>query len=450
MTISHNDGREQIETPPRRLAEAEEMLRAIRYGDVDALVVEGVGGSQVYTLHSAEEPYRNLVEQMQEGAVVVTGDGDILYSNARFAALVGEPAESVVGSRIDRFVRISDRDEFDAWLRGGSGRHRGRLIGRDATDCEVSLSLTRTASPGGHRLNLIVTDLRELLEANSGRERAERESRTKDEFLATLAHELRNPLGAIGNAVGMLELTHATGAPATRAHAVIARQVGYISHLIEELLDVERVVSGKIRLERKPLDLAEAVERALAMVAGGSPLDRAIDVRTEPVWVEADPGRLEQVLTNLVTNAVKYTPPDGRIRVTLCAEGGDAVLSVEDTGFGISPRLLPFIFDMYVQADRTLARARGGLGIGLALVRRLVELHGGTIVASSDGEGHGSRFVVRLKQIPRAGVSAEKVASLALERRTRPRRVLLIEDSVQARDVADGARTRGARRLRRG
>ena len=422
MTISHSDDREQIQTPPRPFAEAEEMLRAIRHGEIDALVVEGAGGSQVYTLRSTEEPYRNLVEQMQEGAVVVTGDGDILYSNARFAALVGEPAESVVGSRIDRFVRSSDRDEFGAWLRGGSGRHRGRLIGRDATDFEVSLSLSRTASPGGQRLNLIVTDLRELLEANSGRERAERESRTKDEFLATLAHELRNPLGAIGNAVSMLELTHATGAPATRAHEVITRQVGYISHLIEELLDVERVVSGKIRLERERLDLAEAIHRAVATVTGGARLDRLVEVSTEPVWVEGDPARLEQILTNLLTNAVKYTPRGGRIRVALRADAGDAVLSVEDTGFGISPRLLPFIFDMYVQADRTLARARGGLGIGLSLVRHLVELHGGTIVASSEGEGHGSIFIVRLKQIPRAGASGEPVASR--ERRSRPRRVL--------------------------
>jgi CheY-like chemotaxis protein len=327
------------------------------------------------------------------------------------------------------------------------------LIGRDSCDVEVSLSLTTTASPGGHRLNLIVTDLGELLEANRRRERAERESRTKDEFLATLAHELRNPVGAIGNAVGMLELTHVTGAPATRAREVIARQVGYISHLIEELLDVERVVSGKIRLDRKPLDLAEAIERAVATVTGSSRVDRLIDVSTEPVWVEGDPVRLEQVLTNLLTNAVKYSPRGGQIRVTLRAHAGDAVLSVEDTGFGISPELLPFIFEMYVQADRTLARARGGLGIGLSLVRHLVELHGGTIEASSEGEGHGSTFVVRLKQIPATVANAGQSGSQ--ERRMRPRRVLLIEDSAHARemlrmmlelaghvvyDAADGAR----------
>jgi PAS domain S-box-containing protein len=433
MTTSHTDGHEPLETLHHRLLEAEEMLRAIRHGDIDALVVEGAGGSQVYRLHSAEEPYRNLVEQMQEGAAVISVDGNIVYSNARFAALVGEPAESVVGSRIDRFVRTSDRDEFDSWLRAGSGRHRGRLIGRDACDVEVSLSLTTTTSPGGDRLNLIVTDLRELLEANSGRERAERESRTKDEFLATLAHELRNPVGAIGNAVGMLELTHASGERATRAHEVIARQVGYISHLIEELLDVERVVSGKIRMDRRPLDLAEAIERAVATVTGGSRLERLIEVSSEPVWVEGDPVRLEQVLTNLLTNAVKYTPRGGRIRVTLRADAGDAVLSVEDTGFGISPRLLPFIFEMYVQADRTLARARGGLGIGLSLVRHLVELHGGTIEASSGGEGHGSTFVVRLKQIPATGADVGEPGSR--DRRMRPRRVLLIEDSAPSREM---------------
>ena len=146
--------------------------------------------------------------------------------------------------------------------------------------------------------------------------------------------------------------------------------------------------------------MAEAVRRAVATFTGDARLDRRIDISTEPVWVDGDAVRMEQVLTNIVTNAVKYTPPGGRIRVTLRADGDDAVLTVEDSGFGISPELLPFIFDMYVQADRTLDRARGGLGIGLALVRRLVELHGGSVTASSAGEGHGSTFTVRLKQIP--------------------------------------------------
>jgi PAS domain S-box-containing protein len=416
-----------------RLAEAEDMLRAIRQGEIDALVVEGAGGNKVYTLHSAEEPYRTLVEEMQEGAVVLTGRGDILYSNARFAALVGKPLESVVGGRIDRFVHAADRSDFEAMLNTGSGRRRSRLIGADSEAFEVSLSLTATGSANGPRLNLIVTDLSELLEANSKRDRAERDNRTKDEFLALLAHELRNPLVAISNAVRVLELTHAEPEPATSAREVIARQVRLISHLINDLLDVERVVSGKIRLNRQTLNLAEAVQRAVATVTGDVPSTRNIDVSTEPVWVDGDAVRLEQVVTNIVTNAVKYTPPGGRIRVALRTDGSDAVLSVEDTGAGISSMLLPFIFDMYVQADRTLDRAQGGLGIGLTLVRRLVELHGGTIAASSDGEGHGSKFTVRLRRISPAGQSSGP--SFLPERRAKPRRVLLIEDSEDAREM---------------
>jgi PAS domain S-box-containing protein len=430
---SQAENHEPLAALRARLAEAEDMLRAIRHGEIDALIVEGSNGHQVYTLHSAEEPYRNLVEQMQEGAVALTRAGDILYCNARFAALVGQPLELVVGSRIDRFVIPSDRDDFEALLTAGSGRRRSCLIGSDSVGFDVSLSLTTSPSTTGDRLNLIVTDLRELLEANTHRDRAERDNRTKDEFVAVLAHELRNPLGAISHAVAILESAHAEAEAAGNAHEVIARQVRHISRLIDDLLDVERVVSGKIQLNRQPLDAAAAVRRAVAIFTGDAELDRHIETSTEPLWVDGDAVRLEQILTNMLTNAVKYTPPGSRITVTLRGDGGDAVLTVEDTGFGISPRLLPFIFDMYVQADRTLDRARGGLGIGLTLVRRLVELHGGTIVASSDGEGHGSRFTVRLTQIPSAG-DAPYVA-VVRERRARPRRVLLIEDNDDAREM---------------
>src|SRR5688572_12715824 len=433
MIQSPSDPGEQADTLRVRLAEAEEMLKAIRQGEIDALVVEGAGGSQVYTLHSADEPYRHLVEEMQEGAVVLTGRGDILYANARFAALVGEPLESVVGRRIDRFLAESDRSEFEALLRSGNGRQRGRLIGSDAGAIEVSLSLSTSATGRRDRQNLIVTDLSELFAANSGRARAEHDNRVKDEFMAMLSHELRTPLSAISAAVRVLALTSNDGQPARRACDVLARQVGHISHLVDDLLDVERLVSGKIRLNRQPLDMAKSVHQAVASFIGDALLDRRIDVSTESVWVDWDAERLEQVLTNNVTNAIKYTPPGGVIRVSLRADGGDALLTVDDTGFGISPRLLPFIFDLYVQADRTLDRARGGLGIGLALVRRLVELHGGTIVASSDGEGRGSRFVVRLRQVA-AAKELFDVSGLQ-DRRAKPRRVLLIEDNKDAREM---------------
>jgi two-component system, sensor histidine kinase len=419
----------ETETLRARLADAEDMLQAIRQGEIDALVIEGDRGSQVYTLHSAEEPYRNLVEQMQEGAVVLTRRGDILYANARFAAMVGEPLESVVGSNVERFVNQSDRDDIASLLDAGSGRRRSRLVGVDPPAFDVSLSLT---TAGRDRLNLIVSDLSEILEATSSRDRAQRDNRTKDEFLAILAHELRNPLAAISDAARVLELGHARDTPAARADEVIRRHVAHISHLVEELLDVERVVSGKIRLARQPIDLAVAVRRAVGTFTNNTALDRHIELVTDPVWVEWDPVRLDQVLANILTNAVKYTPAGGQIRVALRAEGGEAVLSVEDTGFGITPRLLPFIFDMYAQADRTLERAQGGLGIGLTLVRRLIELHGGTIVAASAGEGRGSAFTVRLAQVP-AGTLAGPPA--LPERRAAHRRVLLIEDNADARDM---------------
>jgi len=432
MFRRHADTRDETERLRVRLAEAEEMLRAIQHGEIDALVVEGDAGNQVYTLHSAEEPYRDLVEQMQEGAVVLTDRGDILYANSRFATLVGMPLQSVVGSRFNRFVSVSERDDLETLLVAGSARRRCGLLRPDSGPLEVSLSLTTIRSAHGERRNLIVTDMTELLEAHSNRDRAERDSRTKDEFLALLAHELRNPLGAITAAAHVLKTTHAEGDSATRAHHVIARQVGHLTQLIDDLLDIERVVSGKIRLKRQPLNLADLVRAAVATLSADARLDRQIDVCTEPAWVDGDAVRIQQVVMNILTNAVKYTPPAGRILVALRAEGDDAVLSVEDSGFGIAPSLLPFIFDIYVQADHPVERARGGLGIGLALVRRLVGLHGGTVVASSDGEGKGSRFTVRLKKIPSAEMASG--VSVPRERRAKPRRVLLIEDSGEARE----------------
>ena len=415
-----------------RLAAAEDVLRAIRHGEIDAFVVEGPDGNQVYTLHSAEEPYRTLVEQMQEGAVVLTRRGDILYANAAFAALIAQPLESVVGHPLDRFVPAADRLDVATLIARGSGRCLSRLVGSGSQGVEVSLSLATTRSLSGDRLNLIVTDLSELLEARHLRDRAERASRTKDEFLATFAHELRNPLGAISGAAKLLEVTRDAVRARARAHEVIARQVDHISYLINDLLDVERVESGKLRLNRQPVDIEAMIRRVVGTFTDNARLDRRLTISTEPVWVECDAVRFQQVLTNILTNAVKYTPSGGQIRVTLRAEDGAAVLSVEDTGFGISPALLPFVFDMYMQADQTLDRTRSGLGIGLALVRRLVELHGGTVVASSDGEGRGSTFTVRLEQIAAPG---DPVAvSLPQERRAPPRRVLLIEDSGDARE----------------
>jgi signal transduction histidine kinase/CheY-like chemotaxis protein len=423
-----------IRNEPRALrepvTETEETLRAIRQGEIDALVVEGPEGSRIYTLQSADEPYRMLVEEMHEGAVVLTSRGDILYANTRFAALAGESLESVVGSCFDRFLRSSDRGEFASLLRSGSGWRRCTLIGTGSGEFDVRLSLSTTSPESGAQLNLIVTDLTELQAANSGREHAERESRAKDKFLTLLAHELRTPLGAISSSAQALERTNLGGERA-KLQEIIARQVRHVSWLVDDLLDLERMVAGKIRLDRRPLELGAAVRQALAILVGDRSPDVRLTVGTEPLWIHADASRLQQVLTNVVGNAIKYTPSSGRISVTVRADGDDAVIIVEDSGLGISPKLLPFIFDLYVQADRTVHHARGGLGIGLSLVRRLVEMHGGTVSAASDGEGCGSTITVRLKQMPSAVTSP----SISFPARVESRRVLLITDDPESREL---------------
>ena len=187
-----------------RLEEAEDMLRAVRSGEIDAFVVQGPKGEQVYALRSAEQPYRNLIEDMLEGAALLTTEGDIVYCNRRCADLVGVPLEEVIGGSLERFVRNTDRPQLRRLLARGAGKRRMQLLTTSGKPIEVLLSVTSSVSDDIERRNLIITDLSELLDAQSGRDRAEQQSQAKDEFMAMLAHELRNPLSAITAAVQVL------------------------------------------------------------------------------------------------------------------------------------------------------------------------------------------------------------------------------------------------------
>jgi signal transduction histidine kinase len=227
--------------------------------------------------------------------------------------------------------------------------------------------------------------------------------RRKDEFLAMLGHELRNPLSAIANAVRLWRVAEDDRAATELAREVIERQTNHLSRLVDDLLDVARITEGKIDLRMQPVDVVEAINRA---VEAARPFidDRRHELEISlasdaKLFVEADPTRLEQIITNLLTNAIKYTRRSGRISIETRQEGGDAVISISDNGIGISPRMLPHIFDLFTQGDRSLDRTTGGLGIGLNLCRKLVELHGGTVTAASDGVGRGSTFTVRLPAI---------------------------------------------------
>jgi len=416
-----------------RLEEAEETLRAVRAGEIDAFVVQGPLGEQVYTLRSPEQPYRTLVEEMQEGAAILTVAGDIVYCNRQFSAMAAVPLEDLIGRELDRFLGVADRAVFAALRKTGCGKCRAQLLGADGRATEVLLSLSSSkADEEIERLNLIVTDLSALLDAQSGRDRAEQENQAKDEFMAMLAHELRNPLSAISAAVQVLEASNGQDTPALRARSIIGRQVNHLARLVDDLLEVGRVVTGKIVLDRRVIDFADLVHRAVA-VCTERRSDQQLEIQAQPVWIEGDLVRMEQIVNNIVGNAVKYTPSGGTIRVCVGVEGADAVLRVEDNGYGIAPELLPRVFDLFVQGERTLDRAQGGLGIGLTLVRRLVHLHGGTVSAFSEGPGRGTVFTVRL---PKAAVP-QHVESSRHHECPNPfsRRVLIIEDNRDAREM---------------
>jgi signal transduction histidine kinase len=263
----------------------------------------------------------------------------------------------------------------------------------------------------------------------AAREEAEAASRAKDEFLAMLSHELRNPIGAITNAAHALSSMPGSAGRMERLTQIVARQSAHLTGLLDDLLDMARVTAGKIELRRRPMDLAGIAERCRRGERGDT--DHRMEVQTAPAWVEGDPTRLEQVLTNLVENAFKYTPPGGTIRLTVGPEGDEAVLRVQDTGVGISSDVLPKIFDLFVQGERSLDRTEGGLGIGLTLVRRLVELHGGRVEVHSGGRGQGSEFVVRLPLLAPHQEDAEAPARSGRS----ALRVLVIEDNPDAREA---------------
>jgi signal transduction histidine kinase len=239
-----------------------------------------------------------------------------------------------------------------------------------------------------------------LIRAQAARADAEAANRGKDEFLAMLGHELRNPLAAIISAVSVLDRIGGQDDVAVRAREAIRHQITHLGRLVDDLLDIVHVTTGEIALSREPLNLATSVQRSVGELASTGRLERhVVDVRAEPVWANADPARLNQIVSNLLLNAIKYTSPGGTIRVRVVGEEGLAVIGVSDTGIGIPSKLLPHMFDLPPQGDRRLLHAQGGLGVGLTLVRRLVELHGGQVEAYSEGPGHGSEFVVRLPRI---------------------------------------------------
>lgn len=302
----------------------------------------------------------------------------------------------------------------------------------DEVQAAISAAAT-VVSNEKHSRQLAETE-REILFASehAARTMAERQNRAKDEFLAMLGHELRNPLSAIVNAINVIGFKDMPATSTERARQIIYRQSQHLSHIVDDLLDVGRVHSGKILLETKQLRLDLLVSNYVTTLQEtGRASQHEVSLQVEPAWVSADPTRLEQIISNLLDNAFKYTPAGGSVVVAVSRDGGEVSLTVCDNGVGIAPELMPYVFDLFVQGKRALDRPQGGLGVGLALAQRLARMHGGNIGVMSDGQGKGSRFELRLPELLNPDVSEHEAAPV----QPSPQTVLLIEDNEDGRDT---------------
>jgi signal transduction histidine kinase len=292
--------------------------------------------------------------------------------------------------------------------------------------------LKRQAEKLTQRTTELTATNKRLMREMEERRAAERKSHAKDEFLAMLGHELRNPLSAISSAASLLGLPGAGAETVGRARLIIQRQSQHLSRIVDDLLDLSRAMSGKILLARRAVDFSQLVTACLdTFRATGRTASYRLNTNLAAGWVDGDPTRLEQIASNLIDNALKYTPAGGSIDISIGEEGEEVVLTVQDSGVGISPDLLPHVFDVFVQGSISLDRAQGGLGIGLSLVRRLVELHGGSASAHSDGHSNGSTFVIRL---PRSEPDSAGVTRAPQAAAVKPN-LLIIEDNDDGREM---------------
>jgi PAS domain S-box-containing protein len=397
-------------------------------------------------LRASEAKYRTLFTSIDEGFCLIEmlfdrdggpADYRFLETNPAFEKQTGlhgatgklmrELAPNHEGHWFQRFGQVA--------LTGESVRFVN--IARDLGGRWFDVYAFRLGEPDSRRVAIIFTDITariRLEEAASQHATSLADmNRRKDEFLAMLSHELRNPLSAILNAARLLRLQQDRNPAQIEAQAMIDRQAAQLNRLVEDLLEVSRISTGRIRVRREPVDLPGIVCSAIETVrpqVGKKGLPIAVALPDRPLWVDGDPVRLEQIVVNLLSNAIKYTDRGGHIRVELNAEANEAVLRVRDDGVGIAPDMLPHIFDLFTQADRSLDRAQGGLGIGLALVQSLVTIHEGRVEVQSKLD-EGSEFVVKLpmRSSPKLPV-ADTVE--AVPARARALKVLVVDDNLDA------------------
>ncbi|MGZ5949277.1 MAG: ATP-binding protein [Isosphaeraceae bacterium] len=448
---------EQLRVLGQRDHERQEAAQALRDMN-EALLVSSVKQHELAeqaknaetAMRKSETRYRRLFESATDGILILDAHtGRITDANAGMGGLMETESHELLGKELWEIGRVSDKSASEAAVRElqakGCIRYenlplesiRGRLV-----EVEVVANVYREDDHSVVQCHIRDITERRRLERQTQEQAAALadQDRRKDEFLAMLSHELRNPLAPIHNALILIRLGQQEPRPEVRqAYDIIDRQVENLVRLVDDLLDLGRITSGKIQLQKERIDLAAVIARA---IEGARPLIDArrhtleVNLPEAPVPVEADPVRLAQVLWNLLNNAAKYTPDGGRITLEV-ERGNGAVVRIRDTGIGIAPEMLPKVFDLFTQMDRSLDRAEGGLGIGLTLVRRLTEMHGGTVAATSEGQGQGCEFVVHLPALPDEASPAGPTLPALAERHVAPasgRRILVVDDN---RDSAE-------------
>ena len=399
-------------------------------------------------LRRAEERMRSVVDHVVDGIITIDERGRIQTLNPAATNIFGYTTEEVLGENVKILMPEPYHTEHDGYLANYMRTGKAKIIGigrevvgrrKDGTTFPMELAVSEFHIDAERYFTGIVRDIteRKRLEEQL-RQRLQdlaEADRQKNDFLAMLGHELRNPLGPMSNALYLMRRARSDASTVEEAQSMIERQLQQLVRLVDDLLDLSRIVQGKIELRRERLPLADAIRRAVetsqpTVDANGHVVEVLLPER--PIYVMGDLIRLAQAISNLLNNAAKYSTKPGLIRVELSLEGPHAALVVTDEGEGIPPELLPRVFDLFVQGEHTLARSHGGLGIGLTLVRRVIEMHNGAVSASSLGRGKGSQFTIRLPVLPESIQPALAPAVPEAKPAVGPLRVLVVDDNVDA------------------
>ncbi len=422
------------------------LLRVLPYWSRDAIEGAVLTLIDIDELKKSEEQLRSMSKVFRDGAdpiIIEDLQGTIVDCNAETVYSYGWSREELVGQHISLLLpedevqnAISRRQ---ALLRGSTSLRNFETVRKTRSGVMQPILLTlsllsdEAGAPSG-----IASIAKDISRRKTAEDKARLAVRRRDEFLAMLSHELRNPLGAVSHAARILVHQCPNPKMTRQAAEVILRQSQQMSRLLDDLLDVSRVMRGKIAIHRQVVDLVELVRDVLEAVevdlqSRGHELE--LELATTPVYVNGDPARLLQIQQNLLTNAARYTPPGGHIKLSVQAEQGLAVIRVEDDGQGISAALLDSVFELFIQGDKPLDRTSGGMGVGLSLVKTLVELHGGEVTARSEGPDRGSQFTVRLPLTSLSPTPKPETVSNAAPDGESKARVLIVEDNEDSRDM---------------